>query len=45
VKAAIEGGGRLVFWRLAIKPGRPAAMGVIGGTPVVGLPGNPVAAW
>lgn len=44
VKAAIDQGGRLVFWRLAIKPGRPAAMGVIGGTPVVGLPGNPVAA-
>ncbi|PWS35687.1 molybdopterin molybdenumtransferase MoeA [Falsiroseomonas bella] len=44
VKAAIEAGGRLVFWRLAIKPGRPAAMGVVGGTPVVGLPGNPVAA-
>ncbi|MBU8543089.1 MULTISPECIES: molybdopterin molybdotransferase MoeA [Roseomonadaceae] len=44
VRAAIEQGGRLVFWRLAIKPGRPAAMGVIGGTPVVGLPGNPVAA-
>jgi molybdopterin molybdotransferase len=44
VKAAIEAGGRLVFWRLAVKPGRPAAMGVIGGTPVVGLPGNPVAA-
>jgi molybdopterin molybdotransferase len=44
VKAAIEAGGRLVFWRLAIKPGRPAAMGVIGGVPVVGLPGNPVAA-
>ena len=44
VKAAIEGSGTLVFWRLAIKPGRPAAMGVVGGTPVVGLPGNPVAA-
>jgi molybdopterin molybdotransferase len=44
VKAAIEAGGRLVFWRLAIKPGRPAAMGVIGGVPMVGLPGNPVAA-
>lgn len=53
VKAAIGQGGRLVFWRLAIKPGRPAAMGVLpkaggnfasGGTPVVGLPGNPVAA-
>lgn len=44
VRAAIEGAGRLVFWRLAIKPGRPAAMGVISGTPVIGLPGNPVAA-
>jgi molybdopterin molybdotransferase len=53
VKAAIESRGRLVFWRLAIKPGRPAAMGVLpkaggtfaaGGTPVIGLPGNPVAA-
>ncbi|MFL1463602.1 gephyrin-like molybdotransferase Glp [Roseococcus sp. DSY-14] len=44
VRAAIEGAGRLVFWRLGIKPGRPAAMGVIGGTPMVGLPGNPVAA-
>ncbi|MDO9708184.1 molybdopterin molybdotransferase MoeA [Paracraurococcus lichenis] len=44
VRAAIEQGGRLVFWRLAVKPGRPAAMGVIGGTPVLGLPGNPVAA-
>ncbi len=44
VRAAIEGSGRLVFWRLAVKPGRPAAMGVVGGVPVVGLPGNPVAA-
>ena len=44
VRAAIEAGGSLVFWRLAVKPGRPAAMGVIGGTPVLGLPGNPVAA-
>ncbi|MBP0463573.1 molybdopterin molybdotransferase MoeA [Roseomonas sp. PWR1] len=44
VRAAIEAGGSLVFWRLAVKPGRPAAMGVVGGTPVVGLPGNPVAA-
>ena len=44
VRDAIERGGRLVFWRLAVKPGRPAAMGVVGGAPVVGLPGNPVAA-
>jgi molybdopterin molybdotransferase len=44
VRAAIQAGGSLVFWRLALKPGRPAAMGVVGGTPVLGLPGNPVAA-
>ena len=45
VKAAVEACGRLVFWRLAIKPGRPVAMGVIGTTPFVGLPGNPVAVY
>ncbi|MBO1075100.1 molybdopterin molybdotransferase MoeA [Roseomonas marmotae] len=44
VRTAIEAGGSLVFWRLALKPGRPAAMGAVGGTPVLGLPGNPVAA-
>ncbi|MBC9179336.1 molybdopterin molybdotransferase MoeA [Pseudoroseomonas ludipueritiae] len=44
VRTAIQSGGSLVFWRLALKPGRPAAMGVVGGTPVLGLPGNPVAA-
>ena len=45
VKAAVEGVGKLVFWRLGIKPGRPVAMGVIGGTPFIGLPGNPVASF
>ena len=45
VKAAVESIGKLVLWRMAIKPGRPAAMGVIGGTPFIGLPGNPVASF
>ncbi len=45
VRAAIARLGSLVFWRLAIKPGRPVAMGVIEGTPLVGLPGNPVAVF
>lgn len=45
VKAGVESVGRLVLWRMAIKPGRPVAMGVIGGTPFVGLPGNPVASF
>jgi molybdopterin molybdotransferase len=45
VKAAVEAIGKLVFWRLGIKPGRPVAMGVIEGTPFAGLPGNPVAVF
>jgi len=45
VRAAISDAGSLAFWRLAIKPGRPVAMGVIQGTPLVGLPGNPVAVF
>lgn len=45
VRAAIAGRGSIVFWRLAIKPGRPVAMGVMNGTPLVGLPGNPVAVF
>ncbi len=49
VRAAIERLGRLDFWRLAIKPGRPVALGQIRsregrGVPLIGLPGNPVAA-
>jgi len=43
VKAAIEALGKLHFWRLAIRPGRPAAMGQVKGVPFIGLPGNPVA--
>lgn len=30
------------FWRVAMKPGKPLAFGAIEGTPVFGLPGNPV---
>jgi molybdopterin molybdotransferase len=45
VKDAVESVGSLVFWRMAIKPGRPVAMGVIDGTPFIGLPGNPVASY
>jgi molybdopterin molybdotransferase len=45
VKASVESVGTLVLWRMAIKPGRPVAMGIIGGTPFIGLPGNPVASF
>ena len=44
VRTAVEALGRLHFWRLAIKPGRPLALGQVGTTPLIGLPGNPVAA-
>ena len=56
VRSAVERIGSLAFWRVAIKPGRPVAMGVIRAAPrkdyaanagaaFVGLPGNPVAVF
>jgi molybdopterin molybdotransferase len=50
VRSAVDSIGRLVFWRVAVKPGRPVAMGVIpgaqaGSAAFVGLPGNPVAVF
>jgi molybdopterin molybdotransferase len=35
--------GSLHFWRLAIRPGRPVALGQVAGKAFIGLPGNPVA--
>ena len=43
VKAAVRSLGDLDFWSVAIKPGRPVAVGKIDDTPFFGLPGNPVA--
>jgi molybdopterin molybdotransferase len=45
VKDAIGTAGTLVFWRVAIKPGRPVALAVLRGAAFVGLPGNPVAVF
>jgi molybdopterin molybdotransferase len=45
VRAGVESVGSLVLWRMAIKPGRPVAMGIIDGAPFIGLPGNPVASF
>lgn len=45
VKSAVEKIGKLVLWRIAIKPGRPVAMGVIDGAAFTGLPGNPAAVF
>ncbi len=36
--------GSLALWRIALKPGRPLALGMWAGVPIFGLPGNPVAA-
>ena len=35
-------GMEMVFWKVAMKPGKPLAFGTIGGKPAFGLPGNPV---
>lgn len=43
IKAAINSGGELEMWRLAIKPGKPFALGQFNNVPVIGLPGNPAA--
>lgn len=43
VKHAVSAHGQIHLWRIAIKPGRPLAMGQMGNVPFIGLPGNPVA--
>ena len=43
IRNAINDLGGIHFWRLAIRPGRPIALGQIGTVPFIGLPGNPVA--
>lgn len=42
VKQLLERLGEVVFWKIAMKPGRPLAYGRIGGAHFFGLPGNPV---
>ncbi len=43
IKALLDEIGEVVFWKLAMKPGRPLAYGKIGACHFFGLPGNPVA--
>lgn len=45
VARALTQMGAMALWRIAVKPGRPLALGQIGSVPVFGLPGNPVAAF
>lgn len=45
VKESIQGlGGKLLFWKVNMKPGKPVAFAMLEDTPVFALPGNPVAA-
>ena len=44
VRSVLEQRGSLDFWRISVQPGKPLAVGEIGGATVIGLPGNPVSA-
>jgi len=44
VKTVLAAEGEMSFWRVRMKPGKPLAFGHLRGVPLLGLPGNPVAA-
>ncbi len=44
VKDVLSRLGEIELWRVAMQPAKPFAFGTIGGTPLFGLPGNPVSA-
>ncbi|RPJ38098.1 MAG: molybdopterin molybdenumtransferase MoeA [Deltaproteobacteria bacterium] len=44
VKKVLATEGKMGFWRVRMKPGKPLAFGQIEGVPLLGLPGNPVSA-
>jgi molybdopterin molybdotransferase len=44
VRPVVEELGELDFWRVAVRPGKPLAVGRVLGKPFIGLPGNPVSA-
>jgi molybdopterin molybdotransferase len=44
VKNVLAAEGEMHFWQVAMKPGKPLAFGIVQGVPLLGLPGNPVAA-
>ena len=46
VKSSLQKMGQdMLFWKVAMKPGKPLAFGRIGKTPIFGLPGNPVSSF
>jgi molybdopterin molybdotransferase len=44
VKDALRAEGKIAIWQVRMKPGKPLAFGAVNGVPLLGLPGNPVAA-
>lgn len=44
VKRVLRQEGRIDLWQVRLKPGKPLAFGRLAGSPLLGLPGNPVAA-
>ncbi len=44
VKQVLSEAGNIGFWRVRMRPGKPVAFGLLGTTPLLGLPGNPVSA-
>ena len=45
IKPAIEALGSLQHWKVQMKPGKPVVLGEVKGTPILGLPGNPVSSY
>jgi molybdopterin molybdotransferase len=45
VRQVIQAHGRLSFWRVNMRPGKPLAFGYFEEIPLIGLPGNPVSAY
>lgn len=45
VKQVLGALGTVDFWQVAMQPGKPFAFGTVGGTPLFGLPGNPVSVF
>ena len=45
VKDVIEAMGHIEFWKIAVKPGKPFALGKLNNTVFCGLPGNPVSSF
>jgi len=45
VRDVLGGAGKIDFWQVAVKPGKPLAYGRLHGRPLLGLPGNPVSSF